>query len=95
MYEQYDDQYDDQTLKQVEKLQQEVEYLRGRVNALESERQMQPAMTGLPDTWLLSHSLLKRAFGVYGLSLLAGFLISIPFLCLYFVLILMFGVMGN
>lgn len=50
---------------------------------------------GLPDTWLLSPNLLKRAFGVYGHNLLAGFLVSIPFICLYFVLMLMLGVLSS
>ena len=73
---------DDEKLKLVESLQQEIVYLRGRVDALESNQQMnQPE--GLPKTWLLSHNYFKRAFGVYGLSLVAGILISIPFLCLY------------
>lgn len=81
---------DDETLKLVESLQQEVEYLRGRVNALESNQQMNQ-LEGLPNTWLLSHSLLKRAFAVYGHYLLAGFLVAIPFVCLWIFLVLTFG----
>ncbi|MBW7959225.1 MAG: hypothetical protein H3C69_06670 [Candidatus Promineofilum sp.] len=85
---------DDETLKLVESLQQEVAYLRGRVNTLESNQQLNQ-IEGLPNTWLLSHSYLKRAFGVYGLSLVAGLIISIPFLCLYALLILALAVSGN
>ena len=85
---------EDETLKMLESMQQEIAYLRGRVNALETERQMQKPH-GLPDTWLLSPNLLKRAFGVYGHNLLAGFLVSIPFICLYFVLMLMLGVLSS
>ena len=84
----------DETLKMLESMQQEIAYLRGRVNALEAERRMETPH-GLPETWLLSHNLLKRAFGVYGHNLLAGFLISIPFLCLYFMAMLLFGVLAN
>ncbi len=82
---------ENETLKMLESMQQEIAYLRGRVNALESEQRMAP-VTGLPNTWLLSHSLLKRAFAVYGHYLLAGFLIAIPFLCIYIFLIVVFGV---
>ncbi len=81
---------EDDTLKLIESLRQELEALRGQVNALETQpRLATPA--GLPNTWLLSHNLLKRAFGVYGLSLLAGILIMIPIMCIYFFLILAFG----
>lgn len=78
---------DDETTKLIESMRQEIEYLRGRVNVLESNQRME-RVGGLPDTWLLSPSLLKRAFGVYGHNLLAGFLISIPFLCLYLLLMI-------
>lgn len=84
----------DETLKLLESMQQEITYLRGRVNALESEQRMTP-VTGLPNTWLLSPNLLKRAFGVYGHNLLAGFLISIPLICIYIFLIVIFGVATN
>ncbi len=83
----------DETLKLLESMQQEIAYLRGRVNALETERQMQTPH-GLPETWLLSPNLLKRAFGVYGHNLLAGFLIAIPLLCIYVFLIMVFGVVS-
>lgn len=82
--------HDDETLKLVESLRQEVEYLRGRVNALEADRRMEQT-GGIPNTWLLSPNLLKRAFGVYGHNLLAGFLIAVPFLCLYFLLLFILG----
>ena len=81
----------DETLKLLESMQQEIACLRGRVNALESEQRMAPT-AGLPNTWLLSHNLLKRAFAVYGHYLLAGFLIAIPLLCIYVFLIMVFGV---
>ncbi len=76
--------------KQIESMRQEIEYLRGRLNVLESNQRMEQ-VGGLPDTWLLSPSLLKRAFGVYGHNLLAGFLIAIPFLCLYLLLAIALG----
>ena len=85
---------ENETLKMLESMQQEIAYLRGRVNTLESEQRMAP-VTGLPNTWLLSHSLLKRAFAVYGHYLLAGFLIAIPFLCIYIFLIVVFGVVSG
>lgn len=85
---------EDETLKMLESMQQEIAYLRGRVNALETERQMQTPH-GLPETWLLSPNLLKRAFGVYGHNWLASLLISIPFICLYLMLMLMFGVLSS
>lgn len=83
--------YDDEVLKLVESLQQEVQYLRGRVSALESNQQMNQ-LEGLPNTWLLSHSLLKRAFAVYGHYVLAGLIIAVPFVCFYIMLMLAFGV---
>ncbi len=85
---------EDETLKMLESMQQEINYLRGRINALEAERQMQTPH-GLPETWLLSPNLLKRAFGVYGHYLLAGFLISIPLICIYVFVMLMFGVLAS
>jgi len=85
---------EDETLKLLESMQQEIAYLRGRVNALEAERRLETPH-GLPETWLLSPNLLKRAFGVYGHNLLAGFLISIPLLCLYFMLIMVLGVVSS
>ncbi len=86
---------ENETLKRMESLQQEVEYLRGRVTVLEAQQPV-ASESDLPNTWLLSPNLLKRAFGVYGHNLLAGFLIAIPFLCLYFLLILVFGLsFGN
>jgi hypothetical protein len=78
---------DDETAKLLESMRQELEYLRGRVNALESNQRME-RVGGLPDTWLLSPSLLKRAFGVYGHNLLAGFLIAIPFMCIYLLIVI-------
>ena len=85
---------EDETLKMLESMQQEINYLRGRVNALEADKQLETPH-GLPETWLLSPNLLKRAFGVYGHYLLAGFLISIPLICIYVFLMLMFGVLAS
>jgi hypothetical protein len=85
---------EDETLKMLESMQQEIAYLRGRVNALEAERRMETPH-GLPETWLLSPNLLKRAFGVYGHNWLASLLISIPFICLYVLLFLLLGVMSS
>ena len=85
---------EDETLKMLESMQQEINYLRGRVNALEADKQLETPH-GLPETWLLSPNLLKRAFGVYGHNLLAGFLISIPLICIYVFLMLMFGVLAS
>lgn len=80
----------DELLKLMESLQQEVTQLRERVTSLEATRQMTSGEQ-LPRTWLLSPNMLKRAFGVYGLNLLAGFLVAIPFFCLYVVLIVSLG----
>ena len=85
---------EDETLKMLESMQQEINYLRGRVNALEADKRLETPH-GLPETWLLSPNLLKRAFGVYGHYLLAGFLISIPLICIYVFLMLMFGVLAS
>ena len=85
---------EDETLKMLESMQQEINYLRGRINALEADKQLETPH-GLPETWLLSPNLLKRAFGVYGHYLLAGFLISIPLICIYVFLMLMFGVLAS
>ena len=85
---------EDETLKMLESMQQEINYLRGRVNALEADKQLETPH-GLPETSLLSPNLLKRAFGVYGHYLLAGFLISIPLICIYVFLMLMFGVLAS
>ena len=61
---------DDETLKLVESLQQEIVYLRGRVDALESNQQMnQPE--GLPKTWYLSHNYFNRALRATAISLVA------------------------
>lgn len=42
--------------------------------------------TGLPNTMILSHSFIKRAFAVYGHVLAAGLIIMIPFYILIFML---------
>lgn len=51
----------------------------------------------LPQTDLLSPSLLKRAFAVYGHTLLASFILSAIFFVLYlcFVVVLFGSVLGN
>ncbi len=70
----------------------ELEALRTRVHELEAQVQ---AMEGrLPNTWLLSDNILKRAFGVYGHYLLAGLLIAVPIMLCSFFTIFVLGMIG-
>ena len=52
-----------------------------------------------PDTysykgWLISDNFLKRAFAVYGYTMVAGLIIMIPVYVLMFLFILIFGLVG-
>lgn len=44
------------------------------------------------DSWLYSDSFLKRAFAIWGYNAVAGLIISIPFVILWFIFALMFFV---
>ncbi len=48
------------------------------------------AHTGLPNTMILSHSFIKRAFAVYGHVLAVGLIIMIPLYCVIFALAAVF-----
>ncbi len=54
----------------------EVETLENRVQELED--QLETLEARVPDIWILSDNLLKRAFGVYGYYLLAALIIAFP-----------------
>lgn len=66
---------------------QEIAHLRRRLDALDAE----PPATRLPDTMLLDHSFLKRAFAILGHYLVAALIISIPFYLLFFLIAILFG----
>ena len=65
----------------------EIEHLRQRLDALERNG----AARSLPETALLDHSFLKRAFAVLGHYLVAGLIIAIPFYILIFLLMVAIG----
>lgn len=56
-------------------LESQIAELRKRVNELESTFEVAPR---LPRTSLISDSFLKRAFAVYGHSMVAGLIIALP-----------------
>jgi hypothetical protein len=61
----------------------ELEHLKARVRDLERERSNAPS-SPLPDTLLLSHDFMKRAFTVWGHNLVAGLIVGIPLWCIFF-----------
>lgn len=61
----------------------ELEHLKARVRDLERERSNATA-SPLPDTLLLSHDFMKRAFTVWGHNLVAGLIVGIPLWCIFF-----------
>jgi len=65
------------TKHEITELRQQIEYLERRTEH-----------KALPDTMLLDHSFLKRAFAVYGHTIVAGLIIALPFYCLFFFLAL-------
>lgn len=70
----------------------ELEALQVRVHELEA--QVQDMQGRLPNTWLLSDNILKRAFGVYGHYLLAGLLIAVPIMLCSFFTLFVLGMIG-
>ncbi|MBX7235632.1 MAG: hypothetical protein K1X65_14695 [Caldilineales bacterium] len=78
-------------------VQGEIEALQTRVQELET--QLQAVQGRLPNTWLLSDNLLKRAFGVYGHYLLAGLIIAVPIMAcsffMFFVMAMMAAIFGE
>lgn len=72
--------------------QPEIEALQTRIHELEA--QVEALQSRLPNTWLLSDNLLKRAFGVYGHYLLAGLLIAVPIMACMFFMLFMLGIVG-
>ncbi|MGB8212294.1 MAG: hypothetical protein WCE68_01935 [Anaerolineales bacterium] len=73
-----------------------LETLENRIKTLESQNEsLERYMTGmagdaakmLPKTGLLSRSFLQRAFTVWGHYFVAQLIISIPFICIYLVLV--------
>ena len=73
-------------------VQGEIEALQARVQELET--QLQAVQGRLPDTWILSDNLLKRAFGVYGHYLLAALLIAVPIMACSFFMFFVLGILG-
>lgn len=77
--------------------QGEIEALQARVQELET--QLEAVQGRLPNTWLLSDNLLKRAFGVYGHYLLAALLIAVPIMAcsffMFFVTAMMATIFGG
>lgn len=73
-------------------VQGEIEALQARVQELET--QLQAVQGRLPDTWILSDNLLKRAFGVYGHYLLAALLIAVPIMACSFFMFFVMGMMA-
>jgi len=69
--------------------------MENRVKTLESQNEIfrryiadmgKNVDTMLPNTMLLSRSFIQRAFTVWGHYFVAQLLISIPFVCIYFIL---------
>lgn len=54
----------------------DIETLENRIQEL--EEQLETLDERVPDIWILSDNIFKRAFGVYGYYLLAAMLIAIP-----------------
>lgn len=73
-------------------VQGEIEALQARVQELEA--QLQAVESRLPNTWLLSDNLIKRAFGVYGHYLLAGLIVAVPIMLCAFFMTFVFGIMA-
>lgn len=88
---------EDPTTAIVAPAQGEIEALQARVQELET--QLQAVQGRLPNTWLLSDNLLKRAFGVYGHYLLAALLIAVPIMAcsffMFFVMAIMAAIVGG
>jgi len=70
----------------------EVETLENRVQGLED--QLETLEARVPDIWILSDNLLKRAFGVYGYYLLAALIIAIPIFACSMLGLFFFGLLA-
>ena len=70
----------------------EIVHLQNRVQEL--EEQVETLDARVPDTWILSDNLLKRAFGVYGHYLLAAMLIAIPIFACSMLGVFFFGLLA-
>ena len=60
----------------------------------ELDARVQGLEARLPNTWLLSDNLLKRAFGVYGHYLLAVLIIVIPIFACSFFMVFVLGLLA-
>jgi hypothetical protein len=70
--------------------------LHSRVAELEKQLQMQSLelealVQRVPDTMIISPNFLKRAFTVYGHTLVAGLIIAIPIWCISLTIALLLG----
>lgn len=83
---------EDEPITAITPVQPDIEALQVRVHQLEAE--LQVVQSRLPNTWLLSDNLLKRAFGVYGHYLLAGLIIAVPIMACSFFMFLAMGIMA-
>lgn len=70
----------------------EIETLENRVQELED--QVETLEARVPDIWILSDNLLKRAFGVYGYYLLAAMIIAIPVFACSMLGVFFFGLLA-
>ncbi len=73
-------------IQELTKAQKQIQVLHQRLSVLENG-----GKTGVPDTMLLNHSFIKRAFAVLGHSMVASIIIALPFYALMFVILLMLG----
>lgn len=70
----------------------EIAWLQKRVQELEAEVSALDAR--VPDIWILSDNILKRAFGVYGYYLLAAMIIAIPIFACSMLGVFFFGLLA-
>ena len=70
----------------------EIAHLQNRVQELET--QLETLDARVPDIWILSDNLLKRAFGVYGYYLLAAMIIAIPVFACSMLGVFFFGLLA-
>lgn len=78
---------DEHLATELAEAQREITHLRRRLDALEDRR----IETALPQTMLLDHSFLKRAFAVLGHYFVASLIIVLPFYMLALVIFLLVG----
>ena len=95
-------------IQNIKELNEYINYLEGRIVALENSNKflnekLQDIDTSnlgvvrqnnpFPKTGLLSNSFLKRCFTVWGYCFVAQLIISLPFICIY--LLLLFSIFRN